>query len=79
MVFGGDKKEDLSNTKKVAAKLVIDPDMIDWSNVTVGQKKTQTVKISANKPVKMLDVRQHKEINGFHITQTCKKLKAIDS
>lgn len=79
LVFGGDKKEDISNTKKVAAKLVIDPDMIDWSNVTVGQKKTQTVKISANKPVKMLDVRQHKEINGFHITQTCKKQKAIDS
>lgn len=79
LVFGGDKKADISKTQKVAAKLIIDPDMIDWANVIVGQKKTQTVKISANKPVKMLDVRQHKEINGFHITQTCKKQKAIDS
>lgn len=79
LVFGGEKKEDISNTQKVAAKLIIDPDMIDWSNVTVGQKKTEIVKISANKPVKILDIRQHKEVKGFHITQTCKQVKAIGS
>lgn len=79
LIFSGDKKDDISKTPQVAAKLIIDPDMIDWSDVTVGQKKTQTVKISANVPVKLIDVRQHKEVDGFHITQTCKKQKAIDS
>lgn len=79
LIFSGDKKDDISKTPQVAAKLIINPDMIDWSDVTVGQKKTQTVKISANVPVKLIDVRQHKEVDGFHITQTCKKQKAIDS
>ena len=79
LIFSGDKKSDISPDSKVAAKLIIDPDMVDWTNVTVGQKRTQVIKISANKPVKILDVRQHKEVNGFHITQTCKQQKAIDS
>ena len=79
LVFSDDKKSDISKKTHVAANLIIEPDMIDWANVTVGQKKTQTVKISANVPVRLVDVRQHKEVNGFRITQTCTRQKAIDS
>ena len=79
LVFSGDKKSDISSSTNVAAKLVINPDMIDWSNVTVGKKETKTIKISANVPVKILEVRQHKNVAGFHITSTCPRQKLIEN
>ncbi len=79
LIFSGDKKDDISKSAKVATELKIDPDMIDWSDITVGQKKTQTVEISANAPAKIIDVRLHKDVNGFRITDTCKKQKAVDN
>ena len=79
LIFSDDKKSDISPDSKVAAKLIIDPDMIDWTNVMVGQKRTEAIKISANKPVKILEVRQHKDVKGFDIKSTCKQQGTIDT
>ncbi|MBQ1997227.1 MAG: hypothetical protein II238_02140, partial [Alphaproteobacteria bacterium] len=79
LIFSDDKKSDISPDSKVAAKLIIDPDMIDWTNVMVGQKRTEAIKISANKPVKILAVRRHKDVKGFDIKSTCENQGTIET
>ncbi len=78
LLFGEKKQTDLSNTNKTVPVLNIEPDIVNWSDVTVGQKKTQPIKITASAPVKIKDVRLHKEIAGFHITDTCKAIRQIN-
>ena len=78
LLFSGEKKPNLSDTNKSVPTLKIDPDIINWSDIVVGQKKTQPIKITATAPVKIKDVRLHKEIKGFHITDTCKAIRQIN-
>ena len=56
-----EEQENLENTDEIAIKVSVSPDTIDWANVIVGQQKSQTVKISANKPVKILKDNMVKE------------------
>ena len=79
LLVSGGKKNELPDIEKVPAELKVDPDTIDWSDVIVGQKKKQSITISANMPVKIDDVRLHKDVNGFTIDKTCKRQKVVDN
>ena len=79
LLVSGGKKNELPDIEKVPAELKATPDTIDWSDVIVGQKEKQSITISANMPVKIADVRLHKNANGFTIDETCKRQKVVDN
>ena len=73
-----DEKTQNAKTDRVPIELNINPDMINWADVVVGQKKSETVKISATGPVKIIAVRRHKDINGFSVNDTCTGMGQIN-
>lgn len=80
LLSGGDKQEDLSKTDSAPTVLKINPDMINWADVVVGDKKTQTIKVYATAPVKVVDVRWHKEgITGLKIDSPCQNMGQINA
>lgn len=80
LLRGGDKQEDLSKTDSAPTVLKINPDMINWADVVVGDKKTQTIKVYATAPVKVVDVRWHKEgITGLKIDSPCQNMGQINA
>ena len=67
--------EELTTVEDVAIQLNIEPDTIDWTNVTVGETKTATIKLSASAPVKIMDVRLSENATGIsEPQQTCTPL-----
>ena len=62
----------------VAAELKITPDIINWADVLVGQKKQQKVELSATAPIKILSVIPEKTVNGFSSTTACTQMGMID-
>ncbi len=60
-----------ADTEQAPVDLKIDPDMINWADVIVGQKKSETIKVSATGPAKIVAIRRHKDINGFEVNNTC--------
>lgn len=80
LLSGGDKQEDLSKTDSAPTVLKINPDMINWADVVVGDKKTQTIKVHATAPVKVVDVRWHKEgITDLKIDSPCQNMGQINA
>ena len=77
LLFSGDKKSKLPDTDKVVAELKISPDSVDWADVTVGDKKTQKIDVSANTQVKIKDVRWHKEVAGFSFNANCEQIQTV--
>ena len=78
LLSGGKKQEDLSKTDKAPTILKINPDMVNWADVIVGDKKTQTIKVSATAPVKVLAIRWHKEtVMGLKVSSGCQKMGQI--
>ncbi len=71
-------KSDISSTDSGSVDIVISPDMINWAETTIGQKKTETIKISATAPVKVISVRRHKDIKGFDVKGTCTEMGQIN-
>ena len=47
----GDNNKEIAATNAVAAELKIKPDMVNWADVIVGEKKTEKITISATAPV----------------------------
>lgn len=71
LMTGGDKKP-VEDTESVPVKLIISPDIVDWADTQVGQTRTQTIKISASAPARILKVRRAKDVAGFaDPRQTC--------
>lgn len=71
LMTGGDKKL-VEDTESVPVKLIISPDIVDWADTQVGQTRTQTIKISASAPARILKVRRAKDVAGFaDPRQTC--------
>lgn len=67
--------EELTTVEDVAIQLNIEPDTIDWTNVTVGETETATIKLSASAPVKIMDVRLSENATGIsEPQQTCTPL-----
>lgn len=75
---GGGKKADLTDIDKAPAEIKIDPDVVNWGEVLVGDKKTQEINISATVPVNVLAVNRHTEINGLSVNQTCTQIRPIN-
>ena len=81
LISGGDNNTDLGGDD-TPVSLVFDPntESIDWSNTTVGEKRTQTIKISSTMPARILDVRRDTDIPGLaNPQQTCTNIAQIDS
>lgn len=79
LLSGGDNQEDISKTDQVPTELKINPDMISWADVLVGDKKTQTIKVWATAPVKVTAVRAHKDIAGLKVASSCPQMGQINA
>lgn len=62
----------------VSAELNITPDVINWADVLVGQKRQQKIELSATAPVKILSVTPEKDVNGFSAPTACTQMGMID-
>lgn len=80
LLITGKKKAESQIQKHhgVAAELNISPDIINWSDVLVGQKKQQKIELSATAPIKILSVTNEKNINGFAVTTACTQMGMIN-
>lgn len=80
LLFGGadNKKADINDVEKAVAEIKIDPDIINWAEVLVGDKKTQEISITASTAVNILGVNNYTEINGLSIKQNCTVIKPIN-
>lgn len=78
LLSGRDKHADISTSEAAQVELKITPDMINWADVVVGEKKTQTIKVYATGPAKIIKVRRHKNINGLNVNNTCTKAGQIN-
>ena len=74
------EEEKIENADNVIVKLSFMPDSINWANTLVGDTEKQTIKISANTPIKIMGVRFSKSINGLPAepVQTCTRMGQID-
>ena len=79
LLSGDDNQEDISKTDQVPTELKINPDMISWADVLVGDKKTQTIKVWATAPVKVTAVRAYKDIAGLKIKSSCPQVGQINA
>lgn len=79
LLSGDDNQEDISKTDQVPTELKINPDMISWADVLVGDKKTQTIKVWATAPVKVTAVRAHKDIAGLKVASSCPQMGQINA
>lgn len=78
LLSGGKKQEDISKTDQAPTVLKIDPNIINWADVVVGDKKNQIIKVSATAPVKIIDVRWHKDdVTGLNVGSTCVSMDKI--
>ncbi len=79
MLLGRRKTETIDTPDTPVLQLFATPATVDWADTTVGQKRSQTIKLSASAPTKILAVRRANEnINGFSDPkQTCTKAAEI--
>ncbi len=73
------EEEKIENADDVVITLNIVPDSIEMTDVTVGDSETETIKLSASAPVKIMDVRKSEDTNGLLVKDTCTNLGQIDS
>lgn len=81
LLSGKSKKETkIANADDVPVNLIFAPtqDSVNWAETPVGTTKTQSVKISASAPAKVLAVRRTKDIPGLSDQQTCTRMGQID-
>ena len=58
LLTGNKSNKKIESVDSAPVNLVITPDTLDWADVTVGQSKTQIIKVSAPGPAKILYVRR---------------------
>ncbi len=66
-----DNSTEIATANAAPAELKIAPDMINWADVIVGEKKEQKIKINATAPVIIKDVQRYDDINGYSLLQAC--------
>ena len=80
LLMTGREEEKLENTDDEKITLNVSPETIDWGAVIVGDGgETETIKISASAPVKILDIRMADNVPGFSYQNTCTALGQIDT
>lgn len=79
LMSGNDSQTpDLAEMNSDTTKLIIKPDTINWSDSVVGQKKNETIKISATAPVNVVAVERDKELAGLEVKNTCTSMGEIN-
>ena len=64
------KTSQKAKTGDIPVKITLSEDTINWSDVVVGTKKTETIIVKTNAPAKA-SVRRNKDIVGFDVKTTC--------
>lgn len=76
---GKKKQADISKTDLVPAELKISPKNVNWADVLVGDKKTETIKVSATTSVKIVDIRHDDAgTTGLLVRSTCTSMGQIN-
>ena len=80
LLFGDDsnKKANLNDVEKATAEIKIEPDIINWAEVLVGDTKNQEISITASADVNVLAVNNYTEINGLNVQQNCTVIQPIN-
>lgn len=79
LLGGGTKNEsDDKKLEKVFAEIIINPDVVNWGEVLVGETKQQEIYVSATNGVNVLDVKKYTDINGLITSENCTKIKPIN-
>ena len=73
------EEKKIENADDVAITLNVIPDSIEITDVTVGDSETETIKVSASAPVKIMEVRLSEDTKGLTVKDTCTNLGQIDS
>ena len=76
---GGQKKANQNEVEKTVAEIKINPDLVNWAEVLVGDKKIQDVAITATSAVNVLAVNNYTEIKGLEVKQNCTQIKQINN
>ena len=80
LLLAHSEEEKLENADEIKINLNITPDTIDWANVIVGESESDTIKISASAPVKIMEIRRDDDVPGLATPQeTCTSLSQVDS
>lgn len=66
-----DNSQNIAQINAAPAELKISPDMINWADVIVGDKKEEKIKINATAPVTIKDIQRYDDINGYSLLQAC--------
>ena len=77
ILLRGDSKDKAPEKPDVVLTLVTDPGEIDWSDMPIGEKQTQTIKISANDFAMIPNVKLSEKISGLDINTTCTNMGEI--
>ena len=70
LMTGTRGKAQKTKSNEVPVRVTLSNDTVDWTNVTVGTKKTETIIVKTNAPARAT-VRRNKEIDGFNVKTTC--------
>ena len=70
--------QEIENTDDIAINLAITPETVEWPSVMVDDAKSETFRISANAPAKIIDINIDADIPGLSKQETCTTLERID-
>ena len=62
----------------IPVKVTLSNDTVDWANVTVGEKKTETISVHTTAPAKV-SMGQNKTVAGFSAKTTCTDAAVINA
>ncbi len=79
LMGGKNTQEELSKTDSTPNELKIEPDIINWGDTIVGDKKSQAVKVYAVAPAKIVNVRLHKDVSGLNLKSGCTNMGQINA
>ena len=71
LTSGNDDNHEIQADESTPLELAVTPETVDWTDAEVGQSKKQIIKVSANAPVRVTDVKLEKDINGLSVKEGC--------
>ena len=78
LMFTGTDDKTITQTDSVPLDLVITPDEIEWGNTIVGEKKSQTITVSATAPAIVMKVERERAVEGLNVRSTCENVGKIN-
>ena len=70
LITGNNGKKSKTIHNDIPVKITLSADTVDWANVTVGTKKSETISVRATAPAKV-SMGQNKTVAGFSAKTTC--------